>query len=83
MTATNEQIVEAWNTVLFDKWIRFKHLVTVGLEPHGFAAMSRCEPKPGERFLDLGCGFGDTTFELARRVGPDGEAVGVDCAANF
>ena len=67
MSATNAQIVEAWDTVLFDKWIRFKHLVTVGLEPHGAAALDRCDPQPGEHILDLGCGFGDTTLELARR----------------
>lgn len=34
--------------------------------------------KPGDRVLDLGCGTGDETLELARLVGPDGEAVGVD-----
>ncbi len=33
--------------------------------------------------LDIGCGFGDSTRLIARRVGPRGEAVGVDCAENF
>jgi SAM-dependent methyltransferase len=33
--------------------------------------------------LDVGCGFGDSTRLIARRVGPQGEAVGVDCAENF
>lgn len=28
--------------------------------------------------LDIGCGSGDVTFELARRVGPKGRAVGAD-----
>ncbi len=31
----------------------------------------------------MGCGFGDSTLHIARRVGPAGEAVGVDCAENF
>jgi ubiquinone/menaquinone biosynthesis C-methylase UbiE len=33
--------------------------------------------------LDVGCGFGDSTQLIATRVGPSGEAVGVDCARNF
>jgi SAM-dependent methyltransferase len=32
----------------------------------------------GLRALDVGCGGGDVTFELARRAGPGGSAVGVD-----
>ena len=33
---------------------------------------------PGMRCLDLGCGGGDVTLELARMVAPDGAATGVD-----
>lgn len=32
----------------------------------------------GSRCLDVGCGGGDVTFELARAAGPTGRAVGVD-----
>jgi SAM-dependent methyltransferase len=32
----------------------------------------------GSYCLDIGCGSGDITFELARRVGPDGRVVGAD-----
>jgi len=32
----------------------------------------------GMHCLDLGCGGGEVTFELARRVGPDGSVVGID-----
>jgi ubiquinone/menaquinone biosynthesis C-methylase UbiE len=34
--------------------------------------------RPGLRCLDLGCGSGDVTFELARQAGPDGSATGLD-----
>ncbi len=34
--------------------------------------------RPGMRVLDLGCGSGDVTLELARRVGPQGHVVGLD-----
>ena len=33
--------------------------------------------------LDIGCGLGDTTQQIAALVGPDGEAVGVDAAERF
>ncbi|MEU2042957.1 methyltransferase domain-containing protein [Nocardia niwae] len=34
--------------------------------------------QPGERALDIGAGTGTEVLELADRVGPDGDAVGVD-----
>lgn len=80
---TNAIIVEAWNTVLYDKFCRFKHLLVDGLSQHSNAAFERCRHPEGARVLDIGCGFGDSTRRIAVRVGPDGEAVGVDCAENF
>jgi len=79
----NSEAVEAWNTVLFDKWIRFRDAVTRGFGPAGDAVLERHPVSPGARVLDVGCGLGDTTFDLAKRVGPSGSAVGVDAAARF
>ncbi len=79
----NEIVVEAWNTVLFDKFLRFKHLLVAGLSGHSNELLSRGLYRPVERVLDVGCGFGDSTIRIARQVGPGGEAVGVDCARNF
>src|SRR5262245_63043426 len=33
---------------------------------------------PGMRCLDLGCGVGDVTLQLAASVGPQGQVIGVD-----
>jgi ubiquinone/menaquinone biosynthesis C-methylase UbiE len=41
-------------------------------------ALAALDLHPGDRVLDVGCGTGDVTLDLARRVGPEGEAVGVD-----
>jgi ubiquinone/menaquinone biosynthesis C-methylase UbiE len=79
----NEIVVEAWNTVLFDKFLRFKHILITGLAGHSDELLSRGLHHPGERVLDVGCGFGDSTIRIAEQVGPRGEAVGVDCAQNF
>ena len=79
----NDVVVEAWNTVLFDKFERFKHLLVAGLAGHSDELLSRGLFRPGERVLDVGCGFGDSTIKIAGLVGPSGEAVGVDCAERF
>ncbi len=83
MADINSIMVEAWNTVLFDKFCRFRHLIADGLSKHSDAALSRCRFPVGGRVLDVGSGFGDCTLQIARGVGPSGKAVGVDCAANF
>jgi SAM-dependent methyltransferase len=49
--------------------------------PGGRLAMDRLNPRPGQIVVDLGCGTGKTTVELARRVAPGGQVVGVDIAA--
>jgi len=79
----NDVVVEAWNTVLFDKFVRFKHLLISGLAGHSDELFSRRLYPEGARVLDIGCGFGDSTLRIASAVGPKGQAVGVDCAENF
>lgn len=84
MTETSNDIpIEAWDTVLFDKWMRFRDVVTMGLKPHGDEALKRYPFPAGARVLDVGCGFGDTTRQIAAQVGAKGEALGVDCSKNF
>jgi SAM-dependent methyltransferase len=79
----NEEATEAWSGVLFDRFVDFRDLVVAGLKAHGDAAMRLHPPAPGDRVLDIGCGFGDTTQQLAELVGPEGHATGVDVSEPF
>ena len=79
----NSEAIEAWNGVLFDRFVQYREIFSTGLGAHGQAALAQFPPAAGERVIDIGCGFGDTTRDIARLVGPEGEAVGVDAAERF
>jgi SAM-dependent methyltransferase len=44
----------------------------------GDAMLEAADLEPGQHVLDVGCGAGSTTIGAARRVAPNGSAVGVD-----
>lgn len=80
---SNASIIEAWNTVLFEKFCRYAHLAVEGLGLHSSKLFERFPPPRGARVADVGCGLGDTVVRLAELVGDGGEVVGIDCAENF
>ena len=81
--AGNDEAISAWDGVLFDRWVKYRHIFVGGLANHGNEALRRFPPQPGWRVLDVGCGLGDTTQAIAHAVGPTGEVVGVDAAARM
>ena len=83
VAASNREATEAWSGPLFESFTKFRDLVTGGLGAHGEAALAAHPPQSGDRVLDLGCGFGDTTRRLAELVGPEGEALGLDVSKPF
>jgi SAM-dependent methyltransferase len=82
-TQGNMDFIECWNGVLTPKWLRFRHLLSGNGKIHSDIAMPRFEIRPGDRVLDIGCGFGETSLELGRLVGPAGEVLGLDCTEAF
>jgi SAM-dependent methyltransferase len=79
----NAEAIQAWDGPLYDRWVKFRHVVTTGLGAHGDEALRLLPPQEGQRVIDIGCGLGDTTQQIAALVGPGGEAVGVDAAERF
>lgn len=79
----NEEAIRAWDGPLYERFVRFREIVTTGLGAHGEEALRLHPPGPGAKVLDVGCGFGDTTQRIAGLVGPAGEVVGVDAAPRF
>ncbi len=79
----NEEAIRAWNGPLYDRFVQFREILTTGLAAHGAAALERYPPLAGQHVLDVGCGFGDASQDIAALVGSTGSVVGVDVAERF
>jgi ubiquinone/menaquinone biosynthesis C-methylase UbiE len=74
----NSNQSEDWNGATGRRWLDWHEAVDRQIAPFGFRAMERADIQPGQHVLDVGCGCGETTVELARRVGASGSVTGVD-----
>ena len=63
-----------------EAWVEVSELLDRQLSPLGLRAIDALDPAPGNVVVDIGCGAGQSTRQLAARVGPAGRVVGVDIA---
>ncbi len=68
---------------MVEKYRRFRTVLVGATALHTRHALALHEPPAGARVLDVGCGFGETTLDWARRIGERGEAVGIDPCEAF
>lgn len=75
---THAKQLADWNGRSGQRWLTYEQRLDAMLDDYGAAALAAAAPMPGEQVLDIGCGSGQSTLELARSVGRDGHVTGVD-----
>jgi SAM-dependent methyltransferase len=77
----NQDEIDRWNGPGGDTWAVLGERMDRMVAPLGERAMAALAPLAGEKMIDVGCGCGQTTLDLARRVGEGGAVLGVDVSA--
>jgi ubiquinone/menaquinone biosynthesis C-methylase UbiE len=70
-----------WNGAAGRRWLDRQETLDLVLEPIHEVLLDRAAAAAGERAIDIGCGCGASTVELAQRVGRTGSVLGVDISA--
>jgi ubiquinone/menaquinone biosynthesis C-methylase UbiE len=83
MTTAPENLAQEqyWNEPGGMAWTQWQQQMDTQLAPLGNVAIEALALHPGERVLDVGCGCGHTTLQVAELVGSTGSVVGLDISA--
>lgn len=76
----NAEQITYWNET-GTKWVQLHDLLDAQLQSLGRRTMDAAGLGTGQRVLDVGCGCGATSLDLARRVGPTGTVTGIDISS--
>jgi SAM-dependent methyltransferase len=79
----NAKEIAYWNGANGRKWVRFQESMDRMLQPLSRQAMEVAGIVEGQSVLDVGCGCGGTSLDLARRVGSDGSVTGIDISTEM
>lgn len=83
VAVANEEAVRAWDTVLYERWKSNRKVFVGALQKVTENLFELFPPSRSARCIDVGCGFGETTQQLAELVGPGGFVVGIDSSPRF
>jgi SAM-dependent methyltransferase len=78
MTEANADQATFWNAEPGANWVAFQAQLDAQLAEVDDRLIAACDPRPGERVLDIGCGAGGSTLALAAATGPTGSVLGLD-----
>ncbi len=81
MSEANRQQIALWSGVLGQRWVAYQEAMDRIWKPISELTLERTGVRLGEHVVDVGCGCGATSLELARRVGPAGSVLGIDVSA--
>ncbi len=79
----NAEQIRYWNEQGAPRWVANADRIDAHIGPLGRLALERAVIARGQRVLDVGCGCGQTSLELAGRVGPTGRVTGIDLSAEM
>lgn len=72
--------VEDWTGEAGERWLAHLAALESTIEPIGRALLDHAGLRAGERVVDIGCGAGANTFDIASAVAPGGSVIGIDVA---
>jgi len=64
-------------------WLRMQKQLDLHVNNHGLRGIDAADPSPGEAVLDIGCGAGTSSFQIAERLGPSGSVLGADISSTM
>jgi SAM-dependent methyltransferase len=74
---TVDQMID-WKGQSGERWVAYQSRLDAMMAVFGQAAIAAAAPLEGDRVLDVGCGAGASSLDLAGRVGAGGHVLGVD-----
>ena len=78
MSEVNKNQKDFWSGKGGDIWVERQNAMDTMLSPLGEAALNKLNFNEEENVLDIGCGCGHTTLNIAKRIGTSGNVTGLD-----